>query len=139
MQKTGQSIIEGLPLAAAIGGTVSAAPALAPVAAGAGLGLTGVAAGRALNEVVRQQTGEGIVPKVRQFLGTTGRTGVSARDYQPSKPYVTPQIVPQTTKQRAEQSRQQQRNEAQRRLDLWRERFNPAKGEFGVSELLFGR
>jgi len=139
LQKTGQSIIEGLPLAAAIGGTVSAAPALAPVATGVGLGLTGVAAGRALNEVVRQQAGEGIVPKVRQFLGTTGRTGVSAKDYQPSKPPVTPQIVPQTTQQRAEQSRQQQRNEAQRRLDLWKERFNPARGEFGLSEIFFGR
>ena len=31
------------------------------------------------------------------------------------------------------------RNEVQRRIDLAGERFNPRRGEFGLSELLFGR
>jgi hypothetical protein len=129
----------GIPTALAVGGTVAAAPAAAPVAAGVGLGLTGVAAARAANEVVKQQTGEGVVSKVRQFLGTAPRTGVSARDYQPEKAAVTPQIRPLTTRQKLEATRQQDRSELERRVDLARERFNPAKGEFGFSELIFGR
>jgi hypothetical protein len=32
-----------------------------------------------------------------------------------------------------------ERSELQRRVDLMKERFNPRKGEFGLSELLFGR
>lgn len=129
----------GIPTALAVGGTVAAIPAAAPVAAGTGLGLTGIAAARAANEVVKQQTGEGVVSKVRQFLGTAPRTGVSARDYQPEKTAVTPQIRPLTTRQKLESMRQQDRSELERRVDLARERFNPAKGEFGFSELIFGR
>jgi hypothetical protein len=35
--------------------------------------------------------------------------------------------------------RQQNRNALQQRMDLVKERFNPRRGEFGLSELLFGR
>jgi len=35
--------------------------------------------------------------------------------------------------------RRQNRNELQRRMDLAKERFNPRRGEFGLSEILFGR
>jgi len=35
--------------------------------------MVGVAGTKALNEVVRQETGEGIVPKLRQVLGTAPR------------------------------------------------------------------
>ena len=49
------------------------------------------------------------------------------------RPFVQPQIVANTD----------QRNpllrEVQNRIGLARERFNPAKGEFGLSELLFNR
>ena len=129
----------GIPTSLAVGGAVAAAPVLAPVATGVGLGLTGVAAARAANEVVRQQTGEGVVSKVRQFLGTAPRTGISASSYEQQKPAVTPQLQPLTTKQKLEALRQQDRSELERRVDLARERFNPAKGEFGFSELIFGR
>ena len=129
----------GIPTSLAVGGAVAAAPVLAPVATGVGLGLTGVAAARAANEVVKQQTGEGALSKVRQFLGTEPRTGVSASSYEQQKPAVTPQLKPLTTRQKIEALRQQDRSELERRVDLARERFNPAKGEFGFSELMFGR
>ena len=90
-----------------------------------------------MNEVVRQQTGEGVIPKLRQAIGTAPRTGVASP--QRVGPAVTPQIRPLNQAQRAEMERRQNRNELQKRVDLVRERFNPAKGEFGISELLFGR
>jgi hypothetical protein len=135
-------VVFGVPTALAAAGTVAAAPALAPVAAGVGLGMTGVAAGRAVNEVVRQQTGEGIVNKFRQTIGTEPRTGVSSRGYRPpnvSGPYVPPTIRQSTPAEIKEDERRRNRNELQRRIELAQERFNPAKGEFGFTELLFGR
>lgn len=129
-KQMGQEFLQGLPVSAAAAG-VLATPALAPLAPGIGAGLVGVAGGRALNEVVRQQTGEGIVSKLRQALGTESRTG-RANKPQPARPYVQPQIVP--TRQVNPVVR-----ELQNRVGLAGQRFNPAKGEFGLSELLFGR
>lgn len=128
--------VQSLPTAAAAAGVLST-PVAAPFAPGIGAGLVGTAAARALNEVVRQQTGEGIIPKLRQAIGTEPRTGVAAP--QRTAPYITPQIRPLTSAQKAEMNRQQNQNELQRRVNLVRERFNPVKGEFGISELLFGR
>lgn len=136
---TAANIVTGIPFAAGIGATTAAVPALMPLAGSFAGALAAVQAGEAVDEIIKQQTGEGIVSKVRQALGTTKRTGVSARDYNPSRPVVTPQIKPLTTSQKTEFNRQQARNELQRRLDLFKERFNPAKGEFGLSELLRGR
>ena len=96
-----------------------------------GAGLVTVAGGEALDEAVKQQTGEGIVPKLRQFIGTEERTGATAKP-KPARPYVTPRIVPTKPRNPVIQ-------EAQNRFGLAKERFNPAKGEFGLSELLFGR
>ena len=109
-------------------------PAVAPLAPGIGGGLLLTATGEALNEAVKQETGEGIVPKVRQFLGTRERTGVADKGrVREERPFVQPQIVANTD----------QRNpllrEVQNRIGLARERFNPAKGEFGLSEFLFNR
>jgi len=132
----GTEFIQSLPASAAAA-AVLATPAAAPLAPGIGAGMVGVAGTQALNEVVRQQTGEGIVPKLRQTIGTAPRTGVASP--QRRGPAVTPQIRPLNQVQRTEMQRRQNRNELQKRMDLVRERFNPAKGEFGVSELLFGR
>ena len=134
VRQMGQEFVQSLPTAAASSAALAAVPPLAP---GVGLGMVGTAGARALNEVVRQETGEGILPKVRQALGTAPRTGVAS----PARtvPYVTPQVRPLTSAQRTEVQRQQNRNEAQRRIDLAKERFNPRRGEFGLSELLFGR
>lgn len=134
-----QDFIQSLPSAAAAAG-VLATPAAAPFAPGVGAGLVGVAAARAANEVVRQQTGEGIIPKLRQAIGTAPRTGL-ANSFRPRtapRPLAA-QVRPLTSAQRAEMTRQQNRDELQRRIDLVKERFNPAKLEFGLSELLRGR
>lgn len=132
-----QEFVQSLPTAAAAAGVLST-PLAAPLAPGIGAGLVGTAGARALNEVVRQETGEGIVPKVRQFLGTAPRTGVSAQPRVGEQP-LTATVKPLTTAQRAEVQRQANRGELQRRVDLLKERFNPRRGEFGLSEILFGR
>lgn len=135
-RQMGAEFVQSLPTAAA-SAAVLATPVAAPLAPGIGAGMVGVAGTRALNEVVRQQTGEGVVPKLRQVIGTAPRTGVASP--QRRGPAVTPQIRPLNQAQRAEMQRRQNRNELQRRVDLVRERFNPLRGEFGVTELLFGR
>ena len=132
-----QEFAQSLPYAAGAA-TLLSMPAVAPLAPGIGAGMVGTAGARALNEVVRQETGEGVVPKVRQFLGTAPRTGLSAPQAQGEKP-LTAQIRPLTQAQRAEMDRLSNLNAIQRRLRLAGERFNPKKGEFGLSELLFGR
>jgi hypothetical protein len=132
-----QEFVQSLPTAAAAAGVLST-PLAAPLAPGIGAGLVGTAGARALNEVVRQETGEGIVPKVRQFLGTAPRTGVTAQPRVGERP-LTATVKPLTTAQRTEIKRQENRNELQRRIDLLKERFYPRRGEFGLSEILFGR
>jgi hypothetical protein len=132
-----QEFVQGLPTAAGAAMLLST-PAAAPFAPGIGAGMVGTAGARALNEVVRQKTGEGVVPKIRQFLGTAPRTGLSATRQTAPNPLVA-QVKPLSNAQRAEMQRQQNRNELQRRIDLFKERVNPRRGEFGLSELLFGR
>lgn len=132
-----QEFAQSLPTAAGAAMLLST-PFAAPFAPGIGAGMVGTAGARALNEVVRQETGEGIVPKVRQFLGTAPRTGISAPTTQGAKPLVA-QIKPLTAAQKDQMYKNQTRSEMQRRLDLVKERFNPRGGEFGLSELLFGR
>jgi hypothetical protein len=122
--------MQGLPVSAAAASAL-ANPIGAVVAPGIGAGMVGVAGARALNEVVRQQTGEGIVPKLRQALGTAPRTGVADRNRarplgvsgQPARVVPTRQMNPVV-------------REVQNRLGLAGARFNPARGEFGLSELL---
>jgi hypothetical protein len=132
-------VVSGVPTALAAAGAIAAAPALAPVAAGVGLGMTGVAAGQAINEVVRQQAGEGIVDKFRQTIGTSPRTGIASPGRRITPQTTTPTIRPMIPAQIKEAERQRNRNELQRRIELAQERFNPAKGEFGFTEILFGR
>jgi hypothetical protein len=122
--------MQGLPVSAAAASAL-ANPIGAVVAPGIGAGMVGVAGARALNEVVRQQTGEGIVPKLRQALGTAPRTGAADRNRarplgvsgQPARVVPTRQMNPIV-------------REVQNRLGLAGARFNPARGEFGLSELL---
>lgn len=132
-----QEFVQSLPTAAGTAMLMSA-PAAAPFAPGIGAGMVGVAGARALNEVVRQQTGEGVVPKVRQFLGTAPRTGIAAKPRVGEKP-LTATVKPLTTAQRNEIQRQANRGELQRRIDLLKERFDLRRGEFGLSEILSGR
>jgi hypothetical protein len=123
--------VQGLPTSA-VAASVLSQPAVSVVAPGVGAGLVGVAGTKALNEVVRQQTGEGIVPKLRQALGTAPRTGVADRPRPVNRSSQPARIIP--TQQRNPAVR-----ELQNRLGLAQSRFNPTRGEFGLSELLFGR
>lgn len=132
-----QEFVQSLPTAAAAAGVLST-PLAAPLAPGIGVGLVGTAGARALNEVVRQETGEGIVPKLRQAIGTAPRTGIASPTSTKPRP-LTAQVRALTAAQRAEMARQQNRNELQRRIELAQQRFNPSKLEFGLSELLRGR
>ncbi len=134
-QQMGTEFVQSLPQAAAYSAALAAVPVLAP---GVGAGMVGTAGARALNEVVRQETGEGIVPKLRQALGTAPRTGV-ANPVRTGPQPLTAQVRPLTQAQRTEQQRQQNRSELQRRLELAGQRWNPGKLEFGLSELLRGR
>jgi hypothetical protein len=136
-KQMGQEFIQSLPMAAGTAGVLST-PLVAPFAPGVGAGLVGTAGARALNEIIRQETGEGIVPKLRQFVGTAPRTGATAQPRLGEQP-LTATLKPLTSAQRSELTRQNNRNEIQRRVDLLKERFNPRRGEFGLSELLFGR
>jgi hypothetical protein len=136
-QQMGREFIQSLPTSAVAAGVLST-PLAAPLAPGIGAGLVGTAGARALNEVVRQETGEGIVPKLRQALGTAPRTGVSGKPRVGERPLVA-EIRPLNAAQKAEVARQANRNELQRRIDLAKERFNPRRGELGLSELIFGR
>jgi hypothetical protein len=136
-KQMGREFVQSLPTGAVFASAL-ATPALAPFAPGVGLGFVGSAAVKAANEVVRQETGEGIVPKVRQFIGTAPRTNVAGKPRMAEAP-LTAEIKPLSAQGKTEMTRRQNRNELEKRLDLVKERFNPRKGEFGLSELLFGR
>jgi hypothetical protein len=144
LKQHGDEWSKSLPIAAGIGFTAQAAPFVATGAAYAAPGLVAVAGAEALDEVVKQQTGEGIIPKFRQAIGTEQRTGrVEGSPQEKLKRDLDriqnpPQIKPQTRKPRA-QVKDLPLPEFGRRLRLAGERFNPSKGEFGLSELIFGR
>lgn len=132
-------VASGIPAALATGAVVSAAPALAPLAPGIGAGFATIRAANALDEASRKQTGEGLISKFRQTIGTEPRTGYANPDFRTTSQAVTPQITALTPQQRRTMEQRQNRNELQKRLDLFKERFNPSRGEFGFSELMFGR
>jgi len=99
------------------------------------------------NEFVKARTGESILSKTRQFLGTQPRTGIMSPQLEEQTRQIArtrpadfiPSIRAQTPQERAYIQSRQSENEFQRRSRLAAERFNPAKFEFGLSELLFGR
>jgi hypothetical protein len=130
-----QDFAAGFPVSAALT-PVLANPAVAPLAPGVGLGLVGSAAVEAANEAVRQETGEGIAPKLRQFLGTKKRTGLADKPYEMPKEQ---EPIPTLGIAEPRSGLQKFRDEIQFRTDLAGERFNPRRGEFGLSELMFGR
>jgi hypothetical protein len=87
----------------------------------------------------RRQTGEGLISKFRQTLGTAPRTGYANPDFKTTMQTTTPQVTALSSQQRKTMEQRQNRNELQKRVDLFKERFNPSRGEFGFSELMFGR
>lgn len=132
-QNMAKEFIQGIPVSAAAV-PILAGPA-ASLAPGIGAGLVGSALVEAGDEIVRQETGEGIVPKFRQFIGTEKRTGVADKLTPATVGLVTPEIT--ATQQRSPIERIT--DGIRFRTDLAGERFNPRRGEFGLSELIFGR
>ncbi len=131
-----REFVQSLPTAVGAA-AILATPLAAPLAPGIGASMVGMAGAKAVNAVVRNTTGEGIVPKLRQAIGTKKRTRLASPPR--TQPKITPAIRPMSPTQKKEAARRQNRNELQKRMDLVKERWNPAKGEFGLSEMLFGR
>ena len=132
---------QGLPIAIGTGLAITAMPALGRVAAPVGGALVIVQTGETLDEVVTQQTGETSVYKFRQAIGTKDRTGISSPDYKapdPNAEIITPTITQSSPESIAESERRRNRNAWQKRWDCAKERFNPSKLEFGISELFRG-
>lgn len=131
----------GIPIALATGAAVAAAPALAPFVPGIAAGLTTIRIANAADEASRRQTGEGLISKFRQTLGTAPRTGYANPDFKTTTQTTTttPQVTALSPQQRKTMKQRQNRNELEKRVDLFKERFNPSRGEFGFSELILGR
>tara|TARA_A100001515_G_scaffold64747_1_gene51275 strand:+ start:88 stop:1695 length:1608 start_codon:yes stop_codon:yes gene_type:complete len=155
-----QEYVQGIPVALGAGTALSSLPMQAaavanPLAAGVAGGVALTRAGEALDEATKQQTGEGLLDKFQQTVGKLagpgfGRqsTGAAYRGseradeklerlrreaFNPSAPSVA-QLGQGT---RATQPVPQ--NELQRRFRMAQQRFNPARGEFGFTELLGGK
>tara|TARA_B100002052_G_scaffold227582_1_gene209961 strand:- start:139 stop:2283 length:2145 start_codon:yes stop_codon:yes gene_type:complete len=146
--------ITSLPVSATVALGAAVLPGVAPLIPGAGLGLGAVSLGETADAISRQQTGEGLLSKIQQFIGTRQRTGTASdktmhkeltryrnklRDRGPdeamseylerSEP-VIPTIQPQTYTFT---------DPLPKRVRMAADRFNPSRGEFGLSEILFGR
>jgi hypothetical protein len=95
LKRMAGDFIGGIPAALATGAAVTAAPVLAPLAAGVGLALAGNRAIGAADEIVKRQTGESILSKIRQFIGTQPKTKAVNSGFIPgtTRPLI-PQIVP---------------------------------------------
>ena len=131
----------GLPTGAAVGVTTAAVPAIAPFVPGVAGGMMITEGARTLNEVTRATTGESLLSKARQTLGTAPRTGYSSpnnsvqeKNQRRMDRVKNPPQITQGTK-----TPTPVQNELNRRLTKAKERFNPAKLEFGITEFLFGR
>ena len=155
-----QEYVQGIPVALGAGTALSSLPVQAaavanPLTAGVAGGVALTRAGEALDETTKQQTGEGLLDKFQQTVGTLagpgfGRqsTGAAYRGseraderlerlrreaFNPAVPSVA-QLGQGT---RATQPVPQ--NELQRRFRMAQQRFNPSRGEFGFTELLGGK
>ena len=143
----GGEMIRSLPVAGGVAALSTAVPQLATAAPYIAPGLIAVAGAEAIDETVKQTTGEGVLSKVRQTIGTEERTGYSApnnslkeqikRDI--DRVNNPPTITPTKKNPRYGSLKNSPAPELGRRLRLAGERFNPSKLEFGISEILFGR
>lgn len=138
--------LQSLPYGVGTGLVVMAAPVTAPFAAGVGGALTLNAGAEAIDEVVTQQTGEGLMSKFRQTIGTEDRTGYaspnSSLEEQLKRDAAlinNPPIITDNKRRTRSPVNDAPLPDVAHRLRLAGERFNPMKGEFGLSELIFGR
>ena len=78
LKNHGIDLAKGAVVAGGLAAMTPAAPVIGTLAAAAAPGLVTLAAGEAADEVVTQATGEGIIPKLRQTIGTEPRTGIAS-------------------------------------------------------------
>lgn len=140
--------VMSVPTSAAVGlGTYLVPGALRFVPGVAG-GVALKEAGRSLQEASRQLTGESALSKIQQTIGTKPRTGFATstpqETYQRAQQRVDnpPQIKPLTRpvpKSNQINRQSSPMDEFTRRARMAGARFNPLKGEFGLTEMLFGR
>ena len=136
----------GLPYGAGAAALTMAAPVIAPYAVGVGGGMIAQQGAEAVDEVVKQTTGEGVLSKFRQAIGTEERTGIASpggsvqeRNKREMDRVINPPTITPTKTVTRKQIKDLPMPEVGRRLRLAGDRFNPSKLEFGISEILFGR
>lgn len=145
----GQNAVVGGIQGAAISGAIEGvkrlgmggvAAAAVPALAVAGPALTGMAAVSAADNYLQAATGEGLKAKTQRVQRKVSPQAAQAiPQLLPSARAVvarTPSGVARLTKPRSVNPVAQ---EALNRAALFRQRFNPLRGEFGLSELLLGR
>ena len=140
-----QEAAMGVPTGAAVTTATAAVPAISAFVPGVAGGMMLTEGARTLNEVSRAITGESLLSKARQTLGTAPRTGNSSPNNsvqeqnrrRMERVKTPPQIKPATSIPTP--TKDLPLPELGRRVRMARERFNPSKLEFGISELLFGR
>jgi len=140
--------VMSVPTSAAVGLGTYLVPGALPFVPGVAAGVALTEAGRSLQEASRQLTGESALSKIRQTIGTKPRTGFATstpqETYQRAQQRVDnpPQIKPLTRpvpKSNQINRQSSPMDEFKRRARMAGARFNPLKGEFGLTEMLFGR
>lgn len=148
-QQMATDFAAGLPVSAALVPVLSN-PAVAPLAPGIGAGLLTTAGAETLNEVVKQQTGKDLLTRVQETAGVVGGDtslvgtprqrgdqNVIARQ-QLQRDLARVENPPQIT-QGTPAAAKPEENFLERRLRLAREARAEDPGDFGITELLFGR
>lgn len=145
----GQNMVVGAAQGGLVSGAMAAAPylGLAPQAAAVATGLTvaapamaGAAVVNTADSYLKGATGEGLAAHAKKVQAKAQPSGMAAAQQLFPRPQA---VVANTPSGTARLSRTQPVNpllrEAQNRAALFKARFNPLKGELGLSELLLGR
>jgi len=143
----GNEFVRSIPVASGLALLSNTVPAIAQAAPYVAPALITTAVAEATDEVVKQQTGEGVIPKFRQAIGTEKRTGYASPNnslkeqikQEQDRINNPPTIKPTTRKPTRAQIKDTPFPGIAHRLRLAGDRFNPSKLEFGISEILFGR
>lgn len=148
-QFAGEALM-GLPVAAGAGLLTQAVPAIAPVMPGVAGGFLLTEGAKSLNELTRATTGETLLSKARQAIGTEKRTGystagsslkeqIASEAARVDNPPVIQRAGTNPVRIRRGNIKDALFPEIAHRLRLAGDRFNPSKFEFGLTERLFGR
>jgi len=148
-QFAGEALM-GLPVAAGAGLVTQAVPAIAPVMPGVAGGFLLTEGAKSLNELTRVTTGETLLSKARQAIGTEERTGystpgsslkeqIASKAARVDNPPVIQRAGTNPVLIRRGLVKDAPFPDLAHRLRLAGDRFNPSKGEFGLTELFQGR